>query len=126
MAATKHATPAAIVTGSRKSSSNPAAAASTRGIGPVFPTPSTHAPAAAESAKMPAHATAVAHSTSSAGPRPSRYSPASVTTNAIGTRNAGNAYFRVCHIVGITRPPVIADAPTAASAVGGVTSDSTE
>jgi hypothetical protein len=31
-----------------------------------------------------------------------------------------------CHIVAMVRPPVIALAPTAASAVGGVTSDSTE
>ena len=75
---------------------------------------------------MPAHAAAMTHSTPSAGPRPSRYSPGPVTTNAMGTRNAGNPYRRVCHIVGIARPPVTADAPTAASAVGGVISDSTE
>ena len=34
-------------------------------------------------------------------------------------------YFHACHIVAIMSPPVIAAAATAASAVGGVTSDST-
>jgi hypothetical protein len=34
-------------------------------------------------------------------------------------------YFQVCHIVPSTEPPVIAAAATEASAVGGVTSDST-
>jgi hypothetical protein len=56
---------------------------------------------------------------------PSSPSPLSVKTNANGTRNAGSVYFHVCHMVAITRPPVIADAATAASAVGGVTSEST-
>ena len=51
---------------------------------------------------------------------------AAVSTNESGTRNAGSAYFSACHMVGIAAPPVTALAPTAASAVGGVTSDSTE
>ena len=34
-------------------------------------------------------------------------------------------YFQLAHIVRIGFPPVIADAATAASAVGGLTSDST-
>ena len=46
-------------------------------------------------------------------------------TKASGMRYAGSAYRRVCHMVGTSRPPVIAAAATAASAVGGDTSDST-
>ena len=34
------------------------------------------------------------------GPRASRYSPGSVSTKAIGARNAGSAYLSACHIVG--------------------------
>ena len=55
----------------------------------------------------------------------SRCDPFSVMTKAIGARNAGSVYFQACHIVAIVLPPVIAAAATAASAVGGVTSDST-
>lgn len=58
-------------------------------------------------------------------PVPSSPSPFGVTTNAIGARYAGSAYRRVCHMVGTSRPPVTAAAATAASAVGGDTSDST-
>ena len=71
-------------------------------------------------------ATAVAQTMSTGEPWPSRYEPFPVTTNAIGARNAGSAYLSACHIVGIVRPPVIAAAPTAARAVGGVTSERTE
>ena len=46
-------------------------------------------------------------------------------TNASGARNAGSVYLHACHIVVITLPPVIAAEATAASAVGGDTSDST-
>jgi hypothetical protein len=46
-------------------------------------------------------------------------------TNASGARNAGNVYFAACHIVRIVSPPVIAAEATAASAVGGETSDRT-
>ena len=46
-------------------------------------------------------------------------------TNASGARNAGRVYLQACHIVGITLPPVIAAEATAASAVGGDTSEST-
>ena len=55
----------------------------------------------------------------------SRCDPFSVITNAIGARNAGSVYFQACHMVAIVSPPVIAAAATAASAVGGDTSDST-
>jgi hypothetical protein len=69
--------------------------------------------------------TSVTHSTVPASCCSSNAEPLSVSTNAIGTRNAGSVYFHVCHIVLITEPPVMAAAATAASAVGGVTSDST-
>jgi hypothetical protein len=49
----------------------------------------------------------------------------SVITNASGARKAGSVYFVACHMVGIVLPPVIAEEATAASAVGGDTSDST-
>ena len=48
-----------------------------------------------------------------------------MSTNANGTRNAGSVYFQVAIMVLIALPPVIAAAATAASAVGGLTSDST-
>ena len=51
--------------------------------------------------------------------------PLSVTTKAIGARNAGSVYLQACIIVGIALPPVIAAEATAASAVGGDTSEST-
>ncbi|GFJ92551.1 hypothetical protein Prum_061930 [Phytohabitans rumicis] len=60
------------------------------------------------------------------GPAPEQVLPGPVRTNASGARKAGRAYLRACHMVGSVRPPVMADAPTAASAVGGVTSESTE
>ena len=44
---------------------------------------------------------------------------------AKGTRNAGIAYLQACHMVAMTRPPVIAEEATAANAVGGETSERT-
>jgi hypothetical protein len=88
--------------------------------------PGTQPPVAIARPTTAKAATTVAQTMPVTGPRASRYSPGSVSTKAIGARNAGSAYFRACHIVGTVRPPVMALAPTAASAVGGVTSESTE
>src|SRR5690349_7719948 len=98
----------------------------TRLAGPAGPMPGTHAPVATARPTTARPATAVAQAMPVAGPRANRYSPGSVSTKAIGARKAGSAYFRACHIVGTVRPPVIALAPTAARAVGGVTPESTE
>jgi hypothetical protein len=86
----------------------------------IIQPPVTTASAATASAP-----TAPVHTMSRKDRNPSRPCPFSVSTNANGTRNAGRVYFHVCIIVGITRPPVIAEAATDASAVGGVTSEST-
>ena len=63
--------------------------------------------------------------TATRSPRPSSSEPLSVITNASGARNAGRVYLQACHIVGMTLPPVMAAEATAASAVGGDTSEST-
>ena len=77
------------------------------------------------SAATAAPQTAVAHTMSSKSPRESSRLPLSETMKAIGARKAGRVYLQACIIVGITLPPVIAAEATAASAVGGDTSDST-
>lgn len=69
--------------------------------------------------------TAVVHRTPVRPPVPRSREPLSVRTNANGTRNAGSEYFQVATMVRIGLPPVMAAAAAAASAVGGLTSDST-
>ena len=88
--------------------------------GPTIQPPVTAARAATATSD-----TAVVQTIDQASPCMSRCDPFSVMTKAIGARNAGSVYFHACHIVAIVLPPVIAAAATAASAVGGVTSDST-
>ena len=116
-------TPTAIVTGLRYSNNAAETAHSTRSGQPARRI--SHPPVTTASAATATAPTAPVQTMSPIDPSPSMPSPLLVSTNANGTRNAGSVYFHVCIMVGITRPPVIADAATEASAVGGVTSDST-
>ncbi len=82
-------------------------------------------PAPAASAAT-AHAdTAPVHRAPRNPPCATREAPSGVKVKASGTRKAGIAYLHACHIVAMTRPPVIAEEATAASAVGGDTSERT-
>src|SRR4051794_13074304 len=119
------AVPTPTAVGRNHSRARPPTPASTRSTGPAGPTPGSQPPAAIVNATTPITEATSANVTRPQPPEPSSPAPAGVSTNAIGTRYAGSAYRSVCHIVGITLPPVIADAATAARDVGGVASDST-
>ena len=70
--------------------------------------------------------TSVASTIRPIAPCPISAAPLGVSTKANGTRNAGSVYFQVASIVLNASPPVMAAEATAASAVGGLTSASTE
>ena len=87
--------------------------------------PSSQPPVAAASAATATAETAVAARDLPRRPRASSARPAGGQHEGEGDEEGRQRVLPGRHIVGITLPPVMAAAATAASAVGGLTSDST-